>query len=203
MLRTRLGCFSIPLIWSLSCASAPASAPPSPPRLPFEIPRGAASSEPTDLLQALSSPDGATRAASAWALASARGDRSEFGAALEPLRSDSDRSVRYAVAWALGRLKGPTVPEKVGPGEVAPKVRRTARPVYPPEAFNAKIEGTVLIEALIGEFGEVAHAEVRRSVPGLDTAALQAVVQWDFEPMQVNGLPRATVIQMPVAFRIY
>jgi TonB family protein len=51
------------------------------------------------------------------------------------------------------------------------------KPEYPREAFNKKVAGTVILEILIGEEGEVAHAEVRKSVAGLDAAALACIKQ--------------------------
>jgi protein TonB len=44
---------------------------------------------------------------------------------------------------------------------------------------------------------------VIQSVPLLDAAALQAVYQWVFQPAMKHGRPVATIIHMPVAFRIY
>jgi protein TonB len=77
------------------------------------------------------------------------------------------------------------------------------RPQYPKAAFDAKIEGTVLVELLIGEQGEVAHLEVRRSIPELDAAAIACVRQWQFAPLRANGHARATIAHAPVTFRIY
>jgi TonB family protein len=61
----------------------------------------------------------------------------------------------------------------------------------------------VMVDFLIGEEGEVAHAEIRRSIPQLDAAALACVRRWEFEPMRVAGVPRATLARAPVKFRIY
>ena len=59
------------------------------------------------------------------------------------------------------------------------------------------------MEALIGEDGEVAHVRVRESVPQLDAAALEAVRKWKFEPMRTGDTVQATVIQLPLSFRLY
>ena len=76
------------------------------------------------------------------------------------------------------------------------------KPEYPREAFEARIQGTVLVEALIDESGHIAKARVVQSVPGLDEAALDAARKWRFEPAMKNGKPVATLIHMPVSFRI-
>jgi TonB family protein len=84
-----------------------------------------------------------------------------------------------------------------------PRVRRQARPKYPREAFDARIEGTVLVEALVDTKGRVVKVRVIESVPGLDEAALEAVRKWRFDPAIKGGKPVATIIHMPVKFLIY
>jgi periplasmic protein TonB len=84
-----------------------------------------------------------------------------------------------------------------------PRPLTQARPVYPPDAFTKKIEGTVLTEILIGADGRVLKARVVKSVPVLDEAALAAVRQWTFAPAVKNGRPVATLATAPVSFRIY
>lgn len=49
------------------------------------------------------------------------------------------------------------------------------------------VEGVGVIEAVIVRDGKVANAHVVRSVPELDQAALDAVLQWEFEPTYVKG----------------
>jgi protein TonB len=156
------------------------------------------------LVEGLASPDPGVRARSAWQLAGARELQPEARQALEPLRADADKSVRYATAWALAHLEMGSRKSEAHPGNsIPPKPIRIIRPQYPLGAFRAKVEGTVLVELLIGEQGEVAHAELRKSIPPLDAAALACVRQWLFRPLSVAGSPRATVAHAPVAFRIY
>jgi protein TonB len=103
----------------------------------------------------------------------------------------------------LGGMLGGTGSGAVMDFDAPPRVIRQARPQYPQDAFVKKIEGTVLIEALVDSQGRVARARVIQSVPLLDAAALQAVYQWVFQPAMKHGRPVATIIHMPVAFRIY
>ena len=75
--------------------------------------------------------------------------------------------------------------------------------VYPPEARDKKIEGDVLVEVIVDTEGRVAGAQIKKSVtPALDKAALTAARQWKFEPLMVDGKPRAALMQVTVAFRI-
>lgn len=82
-------------------------------------------------------------------------------------------------------------------GEVKPpRKTKHVNPVYPPEAREAGIQGVVILEAVIGRDGKVERAAVIRSIPELDQAALDAVLQWEFEPTTVNG--KAVRVQMTV-----
>jgi TonB family protein len=156
------------------------------------------------VIASLSSPDPSVRARSAWQLAGATELKAEACQALEPLRADQQKAVRYAAAWALGHLGGGSGEAKSdNRGSSPPKPIHIARPQYPAAAYAKKVEGTVIVDLLIGEQGEVAYAEIRRSIPDLDAAALDCVRQWTFQPAQVDGSPRATVAHAPVAFRIY
>ena len=60
-------------------------------------------------------------------------------------------------------------------------------PVYPEEAQAAGEQGLVVLDIVIGEDGSVIEADVERSIPLLDQAALDAVYQWLFEPTVLNN----------------
>ena len=75
-------------------------------------------------------------------------------------------------------------------------------PVYPPIAQSARIQGIVIIEATIGEDGQVINARVLRSVPLLDQAALDAVRQWKYMPTLLNGLSVPVIMTVTVTFSL-
>lgn len=79
---------------------------------------------------------------------------------------------------------------------------RDVKPIYPAEAQDAKVQGIVIVEALIGQDGSVREAKVLRSVPMLDDAALGAVRQWQFTPTLVNGDPVPVVMTVTVNFTL-
>src|SRR6202789_2977737 len=62
-------------------------------------------------------------------------------------------------------------------------------PVYPPIAKTAHISGTVLLHCLIGKDGSVETLEYVSGPPLLMKAALDAVGQWKYKPMLLNGEP--------------
>ena len=67
---------------------------------------------------------------------------------------------------------------------------KDVKPVYPPIAQSARVQGVVIVEAIIDADGKVADARVLRSIPLLDQAALDAVQQWEFTPTLLNGMPQ-------------
>ena len=75
-------------------------------------------------------------------------------------------------------------------------------PGHPALARAARIEGTVILEAVIGIDGTVQDARVLRPVPYLDDAALEAVRQWLFTPTRLNGEPVPVVMTVTVTFRL-
>ncbi|HEY3158432.1 MAG TPA: energy transducer TonB [Vicinamibacterales bacterium] len=75
-------------------------------------------------------------------------------------------------------------------------------PVYPPLARAARVEGIVILEAVIAEDGSVRDVRVLRSVQLLDDAAAEAVRQWRFTPTLLNGQPVPVVMTITVAFKL-
>jgi len=62
-------------------------------------------------------------------------------------------------------------------------------PAYPPEAGRARIEGTVVLQAVIGKDGSVQDVRVESGLPILAQAAVDAVKQWRYRPYLLNGEP--------------
>jgi periplasmic protein TonB len=109
-----------------------------------------------------------------------------------------------------GRLGGSAdgIPNGTGAGAVAdydapPRIVRQTRPLYPPQAFVDKVEGTVVLEILIDVSGHVSRTRVIQSIPPLDTAARDAVVEWVFQPALKRGRPVPSLALAPVHFRLY
>ena len=62
-------------------------------------------------------------------------------------------------------------------------------PTYPAEAGRARIEGTVVLVAVIGKDGSVQDVRVESGLPILAQAAIDAVRQWRYRPYLLNGEP--------------
>jgi protein TonB len=83
-----------------------------------------------------------------------------------------------------------------------PRPTKPTKPKYPRAAFDKKVQGTVLVEIVIGTDGRVVKPRILESVPGLDEAALDCVRSWRFKPALKDGKPVATVARVPIAFKI-
>jgi TonB family protein len=76
------------------------------------------------------------------------------------------------------------------------------RPVYPREAQEARVQGVVIIEVLIGPDGKVQAGRILRSIPMFDQAALDAVGQWEYTRTLLNDAPVPIVMTVTVSFRL-
>jgi TonB family protein len=74
--------------------------------------------------------------------------------------------------------------------------------IYPEEAKAAGIEGAVVMRITIGEDGSVTNVVVLRSVPMLDDAAIESVLQWQYEPTLLNGVPVEVEMIATVTFTL-
>jgi TonB family protein len=84
----------------------------------------------------------------------------------------------------------------------APKRTRFVSPVFPLEAQAAGQRGIVIIELVIDEAGKVSTADVLRSVPPFDEAALTAARQWEYEITKVDGKPVPVRLTVPITFAL-
>ncbi|HTS65157.1 MAG TPA: TonB family protein [Candidatus Acidoferrales bacterium] len=82
------------------------------------------------------------------------------------------------------------------------KLISQARPAYPPLAKQARIQGVVQLQALIGIDGAVKNLQVIGGHPLLVEAALEAVQQWVYQPTLLNGQPVEVLTQIDVNFTL-
>lgn len=98
----------------------------------------------------------------------------------------------------------PETPQVGGiPIDRPPEAIRRRTPHYPSAAREARIEGTVLILALIGDDGRVRDTRIVRSIPQLDRAAEETVRIWRFKPATHRGEPVEVWVQIPVRFSLF
>jgi protein TonB len=87
--------------------------------------------------------------------------------------------------------------------EELPEAITKAQPVYPDLAREAGVDGTVLVQALVGKDGKVKDTRIVKSIAMLDGAALAAVKQWVFKPALSNNKPVAVWVAVPVKFTLH
>ena len=75
-------------------------------------------------------------------------------------------------------------------------------PTYPTQARIQRIEGTVVLEAMVGEDGNVRDVKVSSGPAVLASAAKQAVEQWRYQPFELNGKPVAMGTSIRIVFKL-
>ena len=86
-----------------------------------------------------------------------------------------------------------------------PKLVHEVHPLYTAEAIRAKVQGSVVVEAVVLETGEVGDVRVVQSLDvdyGLDEACVDAVKQWQFEPGTKEGVAVAVLIDVELSFNL-
>jgi protein TonB len=91
---------------------------------------------------------------------------------------------------------------RVGSSLKAPRQIYSIQPEYPPLARQAHVWGTVVVNAVIDEHGNVVQARALSGHPLLISAALKAVLQWKYEPTLLSGTPVAVEMEVTVHFNL-
>jgi TonB family protein len=74
-------------------------------------------------------------------------------------------------------------------------------PVYPPEARQSRLEGTIALDIVVGRDGSVISMHPLNGPDVLARAAMDALRWWKFEPYRVNGEPAAVETTVAVEFK--
>jgi protein TonB len=94
-------------------------------------------------------------------------------------------------------------PVRIGGQIQAPTLVRRVEPFYPPTAVDARLQGIVILEAIVDRDGTVAEVKVLRSAsPLLDREALLAVKQWRYSPLVLNGIRERFVLTVTLTFSL-
>jgi protein TonB len=97
----------------------------------------------------------------------------------------------------------PSAPVRIGGKVQPPRLIDRVEPSYPPMAVSAHLQGIVILEAIVNEEGRVTEVKVLRSVnPLLDKEALNAVRQWRYAPVILNGTPVKFVLSVSLSFSL-
>lgn len=131
--------------------------------------------------------------------------------ALAPLGAASDTGHRDLVIVPLapevtacmGEPLERAAAPMVGGHITEPRKVRDVRPWYPEAAKAHRVQGTVILEAVITPTGCVSSVKVLRSRdPRLDLVSLITVAQWRYTPTLLGGVPVPVVMTVTVTFRL-
>jgi TonB family protein len=97
----------------------------------------------------------------------------------------------------------PEGPIMVGGDVLAPEKINAPPPQYTEIARKARIQGVVIVQAIIDKEGSVTNVKVLKGLPmGLDQAAVDAIKKWKFKPATLNGKPVAVYYNLTVNFQL-
>lgn len=105
---------------------------------------------------------------------------------------------------AISGVPPPPAPTRirVGGNVQSANLLEKVDPVYPPLAWQALIQGTVRFTAIIGKDGHVQNLQLVSGHPLLVPAAQEAVKQWVYRPVLINGSPVEVITQIDVPFTL-
>jgi protein TonB len=97
----------------------------------------------------------------------------------------------------------PTGPIRVGGDVKAPVKINAPDPQYSETARSARVEGVVIVEAIIDKQGRVKSTKIVKDLPmGLGDSAQRAVKSWRFKPATLNGKPVEVYYNLTVNFQL-
>ena len=100
-----------------------------------------------------------------------------------------------------------TAPRKVAssrPKDRGATLLNQPEPTYPPDAYRAREEGTVVVMAQVDALGNASDVEIvsRSGSRILDRAAMNEVRKWKFSPAIQDGKTVASSVQVPVDYKL-
>jgi protein TonB len=96
----------------------------------------------------------------------------------------------------------PPAPVRIGGQLTAPALLHRVNPAYPDVAVHARVAGMVILEATVDVEGKVESVRVVKSIALLNNAAIEAVKQWRYSPLVLNGIPTPFVLTVTLSFSL-
>jgi protein TonB len=98
----------------------------------------------------------------------------------------------------------PVVPQRVRISQGVTKglLIRRVEPAYPPLARSARVQGEVVLSAVISVNGDIENLQLVSGHPMLVPAAISAVKQWKYKPYLLNGQPTEVETTITVIFTL-
>jgi TonB family protein len=125
-----------------------------------------------------------------------------LGEALEKKGDQKAAQEQFGIAAGMPSSPEGPVRIRVGGRVQSAKLIYKTDPVYPPKARSGRVQGVVMLEALIGRGGAVQDVKLLSGDPSLSDAAIAAVRMWRYQPTLLNGDPVEVVTQVNVNFSL-
>ena len=96
-------------------------------------------------------------------------------------------------------------PARPGKDVLMPQVIRDVKPDYTAAAKKARVQGNVVMEAVVREDGSVGDVKVTKSLDtrhGLDEEAVKAMKKWEFKPGTKDGKPLPVAVEVEMTFTL-
>ena len=93
-------------------------------------------------------------------------------------------------------------PVRVGGMVRVPTLLNRVTPAYPALAVSARTTALLVLEATGGGDGRVQDVKVLRGQPLFDQAAVDAVKQWRYRPLLLNGVPVPFIVTVTLSFNL-
>jgi TonB family protein len=94
----------------------------------------------------------------------------------------------------------PELSPSISQGVTGGILEHRVQPIYPPEALAMKLEGEVVLAAVVTKTGQVRDLKLLKGSPILARAAMDAVKQWHYQPYRLNGEPLESKTEIRVRF---
>lgn len=92
---------------------------------------------------------------------------------------------------------------QVGSGVTAPEKLHAPQPRYSEDARKGRVQGVVILQAIIDAMGNVAEVEVLKGLPlGLTDSAIETVKGWRYKPATLDGKPVAVYLNLLINFSL-
>jgi len=121
----------------------------------------------------------------------------------EAMEASASEIRKAHVAQLSPKRQATAQASKVGNGVAAPVLLYKLEPSYSVEARAAKVQGSVVLNVVVGTDGKAGDIQLRKGVGyGLDEQALNAVAQWTFKPGMRDGVPVPVQATIEVNFKL-
>ena len=92
---------------------------------------------------------------------------------------------------------------QVGGGVIGPEKIFDPQPLYSEDARKGRIQGVVILQAIVDAMGNISQVDVLKPLPlGLTESAVETVKRWRYKPATLDGKPVAVYLNLLINFSL-